>query len=1112
MKNFLKIFTIKNLWNSLPLLVVIATAVTTALVNIKWGWFYSGWDNVHPEFDLIEYARQVFFGAWSEHQSLGAPSAQGQLAEIFRLPLIFLLSLFVPVANLRLVFIFLMFLVGGVGIYFYLKCVWLNDKNKFWQSWLASLGAVFYLLHILTLQQFYISFEMFMVQFAFLPFLLLSIHFLLEKITAKSILYFLLLQFLIAPSAHTQTVFYLAVIFSLLYAFFLTLQKHKIVKAIQYGFLVGLITFFANSYWILPNLYYSFHNAHYVQESRDNQLFAPESVWSIREAGTIENLTSGKHYLFTWQDYNFSTKKHELIFNEWQDHLNQPIVIYLMKTLGVITLFGFVVTIFAQDKSWRRWAVLLFYIFCLVFVWIDLLPTNRILDQLYQSPTFREAFRNPFTKLSILYSFVSVILFITVVEKTVLFLVNLQKLKFFARFLAVLIFFTIYISPFVVAWPSFQGHFISEKLQIKYPDQYWVMFDYLKTRDKDLRILQLPQFTHAGWELYDWQFLAEENGYQGMGFYFFGFPQAFLNRDSDRWVETSDFFYYELKHVLDAADTEQFSLMTRKYNVDLVIIDETRVDPSRDHDLEQTKELLTKAGFKQVWQQDFLTIYERQAPNKEAEVLVPAKLSFVTGDTERVRTDFIYQQIGDYVLTDQADLVYPFADLMSHRLTDVIFEENNAKVWKYFKQDNYQLTIPALTDDQYLLPATISYQDRKVTVDFPHYVLLTEKQQIDLAKLENFEFSLSDETIPNEMVVFFNDFGVIVQKGETVFPIIEFEVGEEIKVEYAPKPEELDYNQTEAVSGLLFDTTELFTFTPNWSELTKEVVLDTHEIRALGLISIFPTLNVDLTKNPSINCVTGEIGEIETVITDNKVIYQAKDRAVNCNGYTFKDVSAAYSYVMRVAGRNYQGRGTKFFINYSNRNILPEDYLEQKNVFDLFITLGQVTTDARDIFSINWETRSFGKESMNALEKIQLQPLPLKRLAQITLKNSDFSQLTNNLTTKQDKKYLDSIFKIDYRCEQAPCFVGIDQTYDDLWLGIDWQNKKLVQHLRLNNWANLWQVPVGDNSLLVVYLPEIIALASLTIVVLTFISLVLVAGLSGKRAKLVEQKEEELAE
>ena len=32
------------------------------------------------------------------------------------------------------------------------------------------------------------------------------------------------------------------------------------------------------------------------------------------------------------------------------------------------------------------------------------------------------------------------------------------------------------------AWPSFQGHFISEKLRIKYPPEYQQMFSYLKTK------------------------------------------------------------------------------------------------------------------------------------------------------------------------------------------------------------------------------------------------------------------------------------------------------------------------------------------------------------------------------------------------------------------------------------------------------------------------------------------------------------------------------------------------------------------------------------------------------------------------------------------------------
>jgi hypothetical protein len=1104
LKKIIKFLTINNLKKLIPFLLVVLTALAVALTNIKWGVFYSGWDNVHPEFDLFDYARQVFFGAWSEHQGLGSPSAQGQLAEIFRLPIVFFLMLFVPVANIRLVFIFLMFLVGGIGMYLYLSKAWLSKKKDGLKSWLASLGAIFYLLHILTLQQFYISFEMFMVQFAFFPFLLLCIHSLINEFSAKNIFYFLLLQFLIAPSAHTQTVFYLAVLFSLIYSFFLTLQNNNLFEAIRKSFLIGFITFFANSYWILPNVYYSLHNAHYVQESRDNQLFAPESVWSVREAGTIENLTSGTHYLFSWKDYSFEDGKHELIFNEWQDHLSLPVVSTSMKVLGFITLIGFIFVIFSKDKKTKRWGILLIYIFSFVFIWIDLLPTNKILDELYKSETFREAFRNPFTKLSILYSFVSIILFITVIEKITLFFENKKIIKF----INYLVFLSLFSVIFLISWPSFKGHFISEKLQVEYPNQYWEMFDYLKTRDKDLRILQLPQFTHAGWEYYDWQFLKEGNGYQGMGFYFFGFPQAFLNRDSDRWVETSDFFYYELKHALDSYDEEKFSKIVDKYEVDLVIVDETRFDPARKHNFFFDYNLL-KVGFKKVWQKDFLTVYERNAEGKENEILVPKTLRFVKAETSRVRTDYPFVFEDDYVLDDsEFDVIYPFSYLMTHRPENVIFEDQSSKFWNEFDKNNYELIIPEYVGEKYFVPAAIKYENDRVTVDFPRFSIITEEERIDLSHLESFEFKVDNEEYDiEELVVFFNDFGVIVKNGETTYPILEAAIGEEIRIEYSAKPAEIEYSDDDVASSLSFDSVEVITFDPNWKKLTEEIRVKT-ETGAIGFVSSFPTIKVDLDQNPSVNCLENDQGEIRTVASDGRVIYEAKDWAVNCNGYTFKDVSSSYSYVMRIKGKNFQGRTTKFFVNYGNSMILPEDYLEQREDFDLFITLGQVTTDSRETFFLNWETRSFGKESINELNAIELQPVPLNRLAQIRLVKNNEVFVNDGIEIENDTKKLESVFEIDYDCQLEKCYLGIDQTYDDLWVGFDKNNGKFLKHLRLNNWANLWEVNKGEGRLIVVYFPEIVSLVSLGLVSITFISLGLSLFISEKDHK----SDEELAE
>ena len=180
---------------------------------------------MHPEFNIVEYTKRMISGAWVEFQGTGAPASQSQLAEIPRLPFLYLLKLIVPDNLNRYSFHLLMFLIGGIGTYFYIQKIWLTKKKDVFSNWIASLGAIYYLLNIVTLQQFYISFELFAVQFAFLPFVLISIHDLGEKVTVKSIFKFIVVQILITPYAYVPTIFYFTSIFFVCYGFFVNLQK-----------------------------------------------------------------------------------------------------------------------------------------------------------------------------------------------------------------------------------------------------------------------------------------------------------------------------------------------------------------------------------------------------------------------------------------------------------------------------------------------------------------------------------------------------------------------------------------------------------------------------------------------------------------------------------------------------------------------------------------------------------------------------------------------------------------------------------------------------------------------------------------------------------------------
>ena len=1101
MKNFFR-----YLHSHLPLVLVIIIALTVAFVNIDPQTYYSGWDNIHAEFDLGRYAKQVFFGAWLDRQALGAPAGQGHLSEIPRLPILFFLKLVLPDNLVRYVYIFSMYLIGGLGCYLFLSRIWLSQRLKKFKPWLASLGAVFYLLHLLTMQQFYISFEMFMAHFAFLPFLLLLVHRLDKRFNARSILLFIGLQLLIAPSGHTSTVFYLGTLFSLIYAFFVHLPK-GLLQAVKFSFLIGLMTLAANAYWILPNVYYSLAHSDYVSDSRDNQMFAPESLWSIREAANLSSLTSGAHYLFSWKDYSIGSRQFEYIFAEWSRYLAQPLPKILMHTLGAITLIGWFVTAANKKQGSKRAGIVLTYLACVALIYIDILPTYSVVLNLFKFSPFFEAFRNPFTKLSMIYALVSILLFIQVYEGVVMWLKTKRWRFVSGSWVASLLLGLTLGAIICVAWPTFQGRFISEKLKIKYPSEYQQLFEFMKTKDKDLRVLQLPQLSHAGWVYHDWTFIEPGNGYQGMSFTFFGLNQPVMVRDFDRWGETSDFFYHELKYALDCNDAPHFKQLLAKYNLDIVIIDETKFSPSREHDYRRDHNLITAAGLTKIWQQNFLTVYERLNPieAQTEQLLVPATISLVTAETDRVVKDYVYQQEQDYLLvsSEEASLFYPFNYLLHKQLDmGVTFAPNLTTLTAEVVSGEYELTLPGITALTYFTPIELSYQGEVVTVTFPQYTLVAGEQRVSLPQLLDFQFTV--ETPSPSLIVFFNEQGIIINQGEIAQPVLALSVDQPLSIKHLPKTEYTRFDTAGNLSFVAGKLIEALLIEPDWTAFKQPVELQTGLIDHLNFISQFPVMNLDLQQNPSVNCSSPQRGVISTRMVEGETIYQASDHAVNCNGYTFNFASPAYSYLLHLVGDHTQGRGTKFFLNFADEAIIPEDYLMPEVSFDTILSWPQLSADPSDRFFLNWETRSFGQKSINQLSQLELSAVPLTTLAQLKLtKIEASSQIENSLTIHHQWSKFNFLHWADYSCEADKCYLELDQSYDDWWLAFAVRKKLAGEtltspHYRLNNWANAWQV-VGSGQLLIVYVPQLISLVSL-------FSLLAVTAWLGFRAYHSRQK------
>src|SRR3989338_8596790 len=88
----------------------------------------------------------------------------------------------------------------------------------------ALISALIYVFNLGTVQQFILPFEMFVVQFALLPWILFVSSHLIESISNKKLMVFVLITLLFASSAYAATLWYT---FFIIYFFWLALHISK---------------------------------------------------------------------------------------------------------------------------------------------------------------------------------------------------------------------------------------------------------------------------------------------------------------------------------------------------------------------------------------------------------------------------------------------------------------------------------------------------------------------------------------------------------------------------------------------------------------------------------------------------------------------------------------------------------------------------------------------------------------------------------------------------------------------------------------------------------------------------------------------------------------------
>ncbi len=532
-------------------LILILICLFLAFKNYTPGTFLTGWDTLHPEFDFPLNFQRLFFSVWRTEQGLGAVSGHSAMADLPRVFILWLFHFFLPLSFLRYSYIFLCLIFGPLGFYFLIK-------HLFKHPLIAFLGSLVYLFNLGTLQQFYVPFEMFPTQWAFLPWILLyTIKYLSGQANGLSLLIFSILTLFSTPQAYAAHLWYPFFGIYLLFLVLFTLLHHlRITKPL----ILIVLTLTINSFWLLPNLYYATTQTNNPEYNLSNRLHSQEFLLKNRQNGTLADTSLIKGFYFNWDQYNFTRQTSEPLMAVWQNHLQNYDVRLIGELIFFFAFVGLIAAFVTKNKQFIPFTP--FFIIPFVLLANRMPFFSLIFDFLLKINLLEEIFRFIFTKLSILLIFGYSLFFTFFLHLVFNTFSHLKKPLTIGLLLSLIVY----------CYPYFSGNLISPIVRKSIPSDYQQINQYLQTQP-DARILTLPLNEPSGWTYTSWE-------YQGSGLIWFGISQSLFDRDSDRWAYQNEEAYREFKQAVYSQNLPQFISTLQKYRIGYILWDHSVIPTS----------------------------------------------------------------------------------------------------------------------------------------------------------------------------------------------------------------------------------------------------------------------------------------------------------------------------------------------------------------------------------------------------------------------------------------------------------------------------------------------------------------------------------------------------
>lgn len=678
----------KNLLSFLLPIALVLISLFLCVRNYSPKTYLTGWDTLHPEFNFNIYWKRIIFGAWQPHQGLGAVASQAHASEIPRIVVINLLSLFLAQDLIRYFYLFLMLILGPLGVYFLINKRILKDISPNLSAASAFCGGLFYLLNLGTLQNFNVPLEMFLTQYGLIGWSFLFFTNFYEDGKRGDLLKFILVSFYIIPQAHTPTLFYVYLAAVVVYLVVLVLKdflsknisdKSLSKPRVKRAVIIFLLVLATNMFWLGPNIYYGLDQGKDVSLSKIHHLFSDEAFLVNKKYGDIKDIAILKSFLFDWGVYAGENSYVDLL-EPWISHMRSLPVLVVGYLSFAFVVAGLVFSFVKKNKYTLAWAAL--GLMAIFFIFNVNPPLGFIFEFLQnQIPLFKELFRFPFTKFSIVLMLVYAVFFGYFVSAFSEFIAKKLPKFVIPLFLLLVVSGTVYLSL-----PAFRGYLINPAMRVDIPDRYFEMFKYFDSQTEYGRVADLPIHSFWGWVTYSWT--PQGTGYQGAGFLWFGIKQPLLDREFDRWNIANEQPYRELSTAIYSEDSSLLVKTLEKYKIRWLLLDESVVAPGLDNKVlfyaKIKKLLLSTSGVS--LDRDFgqgLAVY-KYTPLKSYSMTEQISSYRVVGNSLfKEYSDPAYLEYGDYINGNGLDYQFVGRNSVDENIdNNMIFSDTNSVYFK----------------------------------------------------------------------------------------------------------------------------------------------------------------------------------------------------------------------------------------------------------------------------------------------------------------------------------------------------------------------------------------------------------------------------------------------